>query len=325
MGILAKYTAGIGFEALGSTSMTINTMTAANPSTSDANKLFMGGYPKGGLLQYDPHLAWTVNIAGFKNDNGYASISSNPKQSTLFQNADATGTYGSMSLLNIVYTKSNYIVGAGNNDRITTSSGRELSIGSFKNGVTTNLYLPEFSKYEFQSLCLSKDGNYAFVSAIPHSGNEGKIYKYDPAANKVIASWDFPLSGDRGGCLKSFDDDLLVGYMDDETFIFDLRQGKVTWKEVLGHGQKIYSLSIAPDNSVWLIYMFRQATNFRLSKLQLDVSDRNNIVSRFTPVTELKDEDDDEKSKPGGLTFVTRNGITELYISGLNSLYRLRV
>jgi hypothetical protein len=97
------------------------------------------------------------------------------------------------------------------------------------------------------------------------------------------------------------------------------------WKNVLGQGQKIYALSIAPDNSAWIIYMFRQATNFRLVKLQFDLNDNNNIQTAFQPVTELKDDDNDEKSKPGGLTFVTRNGSTDLYISGLNSLYRLRI
>jgi hypothetical protein len=304
----------------------VYTMAAAPASSADANKIFLGGYPKGGLLQFDPSRNWSVNVAGFKSENGgFATATSNPKQSTLFQDADAAGTNGCMTLINMACTKNNYLVGGGNNDRITASSGRELSIGSFKNGTTRNLYLPEFSNYEFQTLCLSQDSNYAYVGAIPHSGSNGKIYKYNPATNTVVASWDFNLWGERGINFQVYSEDLLVGYIDDTMFLFDLKKGTIVWKETLGQGKRIYALNIGPDHSVYILHVYLSITNFRIVKYNLDATDRSNVVAKSSLVADFKDQDNDERTKPGKLTFVSELGVNHLYISGLNSLYRLRI
>jgi hypothetical protein len=301
-------------------------MAVPSATSADANKIFLGGYPKGGLLQFDPFNSWSVNVAGFKAENGgFATSSSNPKQSALFQNADATGTNGSMSLVNMAYTKNNFIVSAGDNDRITTTAGRELSIGSFKNGSVKNLYLPEFSNYEYQTLCLSKDSNYAFIGAIPHSGNNGKIYKYNPATNSIVASWDFNLWGDRGMYFQTYSEDLLVGYMDDTVFLFDLKKGEIVWKQALGQGKKIYALNVGPDNSVYILHVYLSITNFRLVKYNLNAADHSNVTAQSSVVTDVRDEDNDERTKPGRLMFVSDQGVNHLYISGLNSLYRVRI
>jgi hypothetical protein len=326
LGVVGQYTPGTGFQTLGSTTMVINDMIAPPATGADANKIFLGGYPKGGLLQFDPFNNWSVNVAGFKAENGgFATSTSNPKQSALFQNADATGTNGSMSLINMAYTKNNFIVSAGDNDRITTTSGRELSIGSFKNGTVRNLYLPEFSNYEYRTLCLSKDSNYAFIGAIPHSGNNGKIYKYNPATNSIVASWDFNLWGERGIYFQMYSEDLLVGYLDDSVFLFDVKKGEIIWKQTLGQGKRIYALNIGPDNSVYILHVYLSITNFRLVKYNINAADHSNVLAQSSVVADVRDEDNDERTKPGRLLFVAEQGVNHLYISGLNSLYRVRI
>lgn len=326
-GLLGSYTQGEGFRKAGSTNMGIQGMVVPPSTSADAGKIYLSGYPKGGLLQYNPVQNWSVNIAGFASSNGgFATTTSNPKQSALFENADASGVNGPMSMMGIEYTKNGYIAGAGNNDRITVSSGRELSMGSYKNGTVRNLYLPEFSNYEFQSMCLSKDSNYAFIAAVPHSGNVERLYKYDPATNRVVASWDIALWDDMFA-ITVLDNDLLVGYCGDTIFIFDLKTGKITWKEVLGKGQRIYSITMGPDKSVYINYMYLQATNFKIVKYNFDIADHSNIKATSTFITELADQDNNERSKPTGMLVVPGivAGSYDLYISGLNSLYRIKV
>ena len=326
-GLLGSYAQGEGFKKIGCTSMGIQTMTVPSTGT-DAGKIFLAGYPKGGLLQYNPVQNWSVNIASFINTNsGFATATSNPKQSASFQNADASGINGSMSLMGIEYTKSGYMAGGGNNDRITASSGRELSMGSFKNGIVRNLYLPEFSNYEFQSMCLSKDSNYAFIGAVPHSGKVERLYKYDPAANRVVASWDIPLWDDLSATYCVLDNDILVGYCGDTIFLFDLKSGQIIWKEVLGKGQKIYSITVGPDNSVYIDYMYLSPLNFKIVKYNFDLADHANIKAKSTFLTELGDQDNDERSKPTGMMVVADkvSGRYNLFISGLNSLYRIKI
>ncbi|MDQ6815656.1 MAG: hypothetical protein M3040_18145 [Bacteroidota bacterium] len=325
-GLLGTYAPGEGFKKVGSTSMGIQTMLLAPANSPDAGKIFLAGYPKGGLLQYTPVQDWSVNISGFNNANGgYATTSSNPRQSALFQDADASGTHGSMSLLAIKYTKNGYIAGAGNNDRITLSSGRELSMGSYKNGAVRNLYLPEFANYNFQSMCLSKDSNYILVSGVPKNGTVEKLYKYDPAANQVVAAWDLPLWDDLNSTLCVLTNDLLVGYCGDALFIFDLTKGQIIYKEVLH--KKICSIIMGPDNTLYVNYMNSTVFNYKIAKYNFNVTDRSNITTTSSPITELNDEDMNERSKPTGMLVVSNKatGSSDLYISGLFSLYKIRL
>lgn len=325
-GLVGTYAQGEGFKNVGATSMGIQTMLLPPATSADAGKIFMAGYPKGELLQYSPVQDWTVNQAGFTNtNNGFATNSSNPKQAAFFQDADATGTRGSMSLLAIKYTKSGYIAGGGNNDRVTVSSGRELSMGSFKNGAVRNLYLPEFTNYEFQSMCLTKDSNYTLIGARPKNGNVERLYKYDPVGNRVVKSWDIPLWDDLYSPLCVLDNDLLVGFCGDAIYIFDLVSGQIIWKEVLR--KKIYSIIMGPDNSLYVNYMNSSVFNYKIVKYKFNLADKASITATSSIVTELEDEDNNERSKPSGMIIVPNAvaGNNDLYVSGLNSLYRIKV
>lgn len=327
-GLLGTYTPGSGFQSIGCTSMGIQAMVAPPANSPDANKIFLGGYPTGLLLQYSPIENWTVNIAGFTNTNaGFATTSSNPKQSALFQKADASGVNGSMSLLGIGYTKNGFIAGAGNNDRITSSSGRELSMGSYKNGSVRNLYLPEFSNYEFQSFCISSDNNYALIGAVPDKGNIGKLYKYDPASNSIVKSWNLPLWGNQNFSFCSLEGDILVGICYDTIFLFDLNSGEIIWKKALGLDQGIYAMTVTPDHSVYINHTFRSVTNYRIDKYNFNITDRSNIKATTTVITELQDQDNNERTKPTGILVTPgiASGTSDLYVSGLNSLYHIKI
>lgn len=324
-GLLGTYSRGEGFEKLGRTSMSIQSMALAPATSPDAGKIFLGGYPKGELQQYTPSRRWSVNLGDFGTTiAAAATATSNPGSMGLFQNADGSGINGSMTLMGMGYTSNGYIATAGNNDRITVSSGRELSMGSSKNGTVRNLYLPEFTNYMFQSFCMSADGNYAYVTAIPHNGNTGKIYKYNPATNSIAASWTLPLWDDMSVSFQVVDNDLLVGICGDTVFLFDLTTGQIIWKQALGQGQKIYALAIAPDHSVYINYMYRSAVNFKIVKYTFNTSDRKNVQVATAAVTELMDQDNDEKNKPTRMLVTTdAAGVNELYVAGLASLYRV--
>ena len=325
-GMLGAYTPGVGFEKIGSTSMQINSLAVPFTASSDAGKLFLGGYPKGLLLEYSTVQNWSLNLAGLNasgSGSGFGSGNSNPSQQGMFQNADASGTNGSMSLLAMSYTKSGYLAGAGNNDRITSTSGRELSMGSFKNGTVRNLFLPEFSEYEFQSMCLTKDSNYTIISAAPHVGNVIKLYKYDPIANQVVASWSLPLWGDGSNSICAYSADLLVGVCDEFVYLFDMSSGTIVWKQSVGTSQRIFSLAVAPDNSVYINHMYRSALNFRIVKYNFDISNRSNIKATTNNIAVFDDADNDEKNKPSGLLFSPVS--SELFITGLLSLYKVSI
>lgn len=325
-GLVGAYTPGVGFEKIGSMSMQVNSLAVPFSNSSDAGKIFLGGYPKGLMLQYATQQNWSINLSGLNvggAGSGFGNSYTNPSLQCMFQNADASGTNGSMSLLSMTYTKSGYLATAGNNDRITSSSGRQLSMGSFKNGTVRNLFLPEFAEYEFQSMCLTKDSNYTIVSAVPHVGNVIKLYKYDPVSNQVVASWSLPLWGDRANSICAYNNDLLVGFCGEFIYLFDMNTGNIVWKQSVGNSQRIFSIAVAPDNSVYINHMYMSALTFRIVKFNFDTSDGNNIKATTKNIAVFNDADNDEKNKPSGLMFSPVT--SELFITGLSSLYKVSI
>jgi hypothetical protein len=327
---LATFTPGVGYQVLGKTSMDIYSIDVPSSTTANPNKLYLSGYPKGGLLEYSINQSWSVNFTGFSLANfngGFASSTTNPKLSTYFQDADANGVNGAMTAVSVASTKNGYVVTGGNNDRITTSSSREFSIGNYKNGVTRNVFKPEFSSYEFQALCLSSDSLTVFAGGKPKNGNAGKIFKYDPATNSILATYDLPLWSYGDYSLSAYDAETLVGRCDDMVFLFDLKSGKIIWQQILGSGQKIFSLAIGPDHSVYIMHMCLLATNFRLMKYTFDTHDRTSITYTANHITDLRDEDNDERCKPVDMVFapIGTTGVSNLYVSGFNSLYRVKI
>jgi hypothetical protein len=173
-------------------------------------------------------------------------------------------------------------------------------------------------------MCLSKDSNYAFIGAVPKNGNVERLYKYDPATNRVVGSWDIPLWDDMNSTFCALDNNLLVGYCGSVVFIFDVTKGQIVWKDVIG--KKIYSITMGPDNSFYVNYNNTSIFNYKIIKYNFNLSDVANIKATTSVISEYNDQDTNERTKPTGLIVVPGiAGSYDLYVSGLNSLYRIKV
>ena len=85
-------------------------------------------------------------------------------------------------------------------------------------------------------------------------------------------------------------------------------------------------MAIAPDHSVYINHVYRQALNFKIVKYNFNLNDAKNIQASTTTITELMDQDKDEKCKPTVMMVAPGvAGTNDLYVSGLASLYRVRL
>ena len=72
--------------------------------------------------------------------------------------------------------------------------------------------------------------------------------------------------------------------------------------------------------------MYLTPIDFKIVKYNFDVSDKANIKATSSLITILSDEDRNERSKPMGLLAVKNAaGASDLYVSGLFSLYRIKL
>lgn len=317
---LVSYTRTGGFTYLGNYSITAHSMTvdkSANP------KLYMGGYPKGAVMEYEVNQTWTVNnLTPSYTPPAITAVQSNPQKIIQFQDADAAGVRGSMYLSGMFYTKTGYLVAGGNNDRLTTTTDRQLSMGSYKDGVKHNAFLPEFQNYEFSGMCLSKDSTVAYVAAQSIGGSSGKIFIYDPATNTVNGSLDFPL-GACPGKISLYADNVIVGVCGSIIYLYDINIRAIVFKQDMGYSQRIYSLAIAPDHSIWINQTGTDIFNTRIVKLAIK-SEGGSYTAVISQMATLSDVQRDENTKPDDMVFVeVATGKYDLYISGLKSLYRV--
>lgn len=318
---LVSYNRNSGFKYLGNYAITAHSMMVENETTNPT--LFMGGYPKGAVMKYQVDQTWTVNnmVPGYSAPDISAS-QSNPQKITQFQDPDDAGVRGSMYLSGMFYSKNGYLVAGGNNDRLTVSTNRELSIGSLKNGVKRNVYLDEFQKYEYSGMCLSKDSMQVYVAAQSMTGSNGKIYVYNPATNSITGSMDFPL-GANPGSISIYGNNIIVGIASGTVYLYDISKKAIIFKHDMGYSQYIYSLVTAPDGSVWINLTGSDVFNTRIVKLIIK-SEANKVTAEVSLIANLYDADKDENTKPNNMVFVkTTPGNYDLYISGLKSLYRV--
>ncbi|MCY7423119.1 MAG: WD40 repeat domain-containing protein [Chitinophagaceae bacterium] len=318
---LVSYNRNAGFKYLGNYAITAHSMAVIDNANNP--KIFMGGYPKGAVLEYDLNNTWTVNnLTPTYTPPAITEVQSNPQKITQFQDADASGVRGAMYLSGMFYTKNGFLIAGGNNDRLTVSTNRELSIGSLRNGIKRNVYLPEFQNYEYSGMCLSKDSNLAYVAAKSVSGSNGKIYVYNPATNSIIESMDFPL-GACPGTISIYSQNIIVGSCEGTVYLYDISKRSIIFKHDMGYSQKIYSMVTAPDGSVWITLTGTDIFNTRIVKLVIK-NEPNNVTADVSLIANLSDSDRDENTKPTSMVFVeATTGKFDLYISGLKSLYRV--
>ncbi len=291
-------------------------------ATASNGMIYLAGYPKGKLLEYNPNLPWTLNESNTSTTN--ASTAENPRLVANLQNADAAGLYGPMTINALKITVDGYIVAVGDNDRITNSASRELAISTYKNGTYRNFYANEFAGYEFAGMTLSNDGRFIYIAAHAKAGDKGKMYKYNPVSNTIEASFVFHL-GKNPGTIATLDNNRIVGTVDDVVYLFNMTTGVVEWSTALGSGKRIYSLAIAPDKSAWITALHNGATSFGVTKYNFDLSS-SNVAVAASFVTSFNDNDFDESTKPSNMLFVPSNisGKYDLMVSGLKSLYTVK-
>ncbi len=324
--LIGMYNDNAKWNILGNAGIDIYSVAGGNTMTVNADKLFIGGYPKGNLFQFSTKQAWTFDGANISNySTEVLQNQTNPKLIAAVQNADAAGISGPMFISSIASTRNNFIVASGDNDRITASSGRALAISSINNSNYKNFSTIEFNQYQFASMCLSGDSINAYIAAYSNTGNTSKIYTYNPASNNIVTNKTFP--NNTPGQIILFDNNTIAGTYNDLLYLFDINAGKIIWQQALGGGQTIFSITKAPDNTICVIHMYLLATHFKILSFTINKNASGLISATSKSLGEVTDEDGDENTKPINLIFgnsSTQANAFDLYISGLKSVYRIK-
>ncbi len=303
------------WNVLGTTGIDINSLASAN-NNSD---LFISGYPKGKLLTFKTAQPWTLNLTDNSDPFTSEITGTNPSATTMLQTTDGAGNNGPMVVSKMVVTKAGYMVAAGDDDRITSTSGRQLAISSFKNGVTKNAANSALAQYQFSGMCLSADSNLAYISAVSISGSQGRIFVYNPATNSIVNSFAFP--NKSAGKIITADSKTIAGFYDEVVYLFDVTTGTIINKQILGGGQRVYGMAKDITGTIYFTHLYLQATHFKIQKMNFTRTG-STVNTTLATVTEFSDTDNDEETKPTGLTFAPNSN--SFYITGLRSIYRLQ-
>lgn len=313
--LLSKYDGK--WNVLGTTGINISSIA----TTANSNNIFIGGYPKGKLLSYNYSQPWSLNLAGNNDPFVGNKTSTNPQPIAMLQDADNSGNHGPINITQMVVTKTGFVVAAGDDDRITNTSGRQLAISSYKAGSVANSGFQGLGNYQFTSMCLNNDSTLAYVSAYPIAGGNATIFVYDPATNAIIKNIVF--QGSNAGKIISLNATTIVGCHDDVIYLLDVATGNILWQQNLGSGQRIFGLVKANNTSFIIDYLYLQATHFKVVKYS--VATATTVGVSNTTIAEFTDEDFDESTKPTGLVLTPSNGnISDLYIIGLRAAYLIK-
>jgi len=193
-------------------------------AASNRNTVLIGAYPKGNLFEYQFQATWNLNTDAVANGT-LVSNTTNPALLSRQQNADASGVYGPMYISATAQTKSNIIVTGGDNDRITASSGRALSIGTYNNGSIKNFAPQEFTNYQFAGMCLNSDSNNVYVAGNASNGGNSVIFEYNPLTNGLIRTINLTFAG--LGNITLYNKDTIAGYYNDAVFYSALQPEKL--------------------------------------------------------------------------------------------------
>ncbi|MBC7721445.1 MAG: hypothetical protein H7068_05430, partial [Pedobacter sp.] len=201
--LLGKYDGQ--WNVLGTTGIDINSI-ATSPNTTS---IFIGGYPKGKLLTYNYSQPYTLNLSTNNDPFIGDKMLANPQPLAMLQDADNNGNHGPINITQMVVTKTGFVVAAGDDDRITSTSGRQLAISSYKAGSIANSAFQGLGNYQFTSMCLNDDSTLAYISAYPIAGGNATIFVYNPATNAIIKNITF--QGSNAGKIISLNASKIVG------------------------------------------------------------------------------------------------------------------
>jgi len=306
------------WQLLGNIGSSVYSMCAGNN-----NNIYIGAYPKGNLFSYNTQLPWNLDGANITSGLSSSKELTNPQLVAAVQNTDVAGNFGPMYLASTLVTKNNCIVYAGDDDRITSSSGRQLSAGYYNNSSYKNLNIAEFADYQFSGMSLNNDSTKVIISAHGNNGAQGKIYVYDISTNSISSKFVFPETDP--GKIVSFDADNIAGIYSDVIYLFNIKTGKISFKQALGNGQAIYAITKTAGNSVLIDHMYLSAVNFRVLQFNFTASQSSTFTATQTSIGIFSDAQNNEDTKPDNLTLANySNNAADLYISGLKSVYRIK-
>ncbi len=313
--LLSKYDAN--WKVLGTTGIDVSSMV----TSPNSRNIFIGGYPKGKLLMYNYSQPWTLNLTCNNDPFVGDQIPTNPQPVAMLQDADNSGNHGPINITQMVVTKTGFVIATGDDDRITSTSGRQLAISSYKAGSIASSGFQGLSNYQFTSICLNDDSTLAYISAYSIAGGNATIFVYNPATNAIVKSIVF--QGNNAGKIVCLNATTIVGCYDDVIYLLDVATGGILWQQNLGGGQRIFGLTKASSTTFIIDYLYLQATHFKVAKYS--VSYTNITTVNNTTIAEFDDADFDESTKPTGLVITPFNGnLSDLYITGLKAAYRIK-
>ncbi|MDE3236019.1 MAG: hypothetical protein KGO81_08710 [Bacteroidota bacterium] len=309
-GLISTYTNATKWQSMGNVGFDIYDACLTN----SGNHIYIGGYPKGNVWMYDFTKPWDyVPLQSNVTLGNY-----NPALLSMVQNGDANNVNGPMYVSKLLFFKTNILVCAGDNDRITSSSGRALSVSTIKNGITQNFFDNSWNNYVYSDMCADTINDNAIIAAA--GTNQSMLYIFSPTNSRILSAIPFP--NYTPGKITFLNNHIIAGCFDDVIYLFDLSTKKIVWQQSLGNGQRIYAIA-SKGNDVFIIHMYLQATHFKLLKYSFNQS-TSGFKSTVSTIAELSDQDNCEATKPQSL-IIQNNGLDScIYVTGLKSLYRIK-
>ncbi|MEP6512280.1 MAG: hypothetical protein ABJA79_00330 [Parafilimonas sp.] len=223
------------------------------------NKVYLGGYPSGVILQWNPMQPWTTRKFM---DGRLVEANDEPANPKLVNYFKSGGKHaaGFHHTEQMVFDDKGEIVGAGTVIRI----GDAASIGIY-NPATDSIYGIDYSPYTKLAFAgMYKWQNVIAYSTRSNTGGHPKLYFYQPSLNKMIDSIDFGFD-DYGKIYVV--NDILIGIVHNRVYKVNLQTKKLI---------DSYSFSSGSNKN-----------SFMMADKKIIISTVNKISASFWPVITL--------------------------------------
>ena len=275
------------------------------------NKVFVGGYPSGQLLEWDPLKKWTY---GTQSLTYTPPIISSPQSNPVLDANYRPGNFGIHQLYIAGVTNNGYMVVTGNNIRTDTS----ISIGTYKDGITQELIdAVRFKDYTVKGYAISFSQKTAYILAQKKDSWQHWVYEYDPVKNNVIDSFAIFTSpvADLTGLMMLPNEELFGEYKDlsgtSYLYTFDIASKQITWQQTYATSTPV-CYRLGTDHQVWYS--------------TTPISPKTTVFKKFNPYT---------KKVSDGPTFTNPDYVScnvtdlaflnnDLYIGGYLNLIRIK-
>jgi len=149
------------------------------------------------------------------------------------------------------------------------------------------------------------------------------MYKYNPATNTVVDTYVIPEIKGFGVVIASLAGDLLLGTYADLLFVYNTQSKEMVYTMMNSAGQNFTAIAKAADGIFFTASKYLSAGNSKIQKVQIDISNPSDIKVMTSYVAEVKDQDQGESNPTQLLVTPGTNNLFNIYVAGLNSLYRI--